>query len=157
MYNLNFLSYSIVIRKIYYEITKAYLSRYFCIKKICIFALFFNLLKLKIMPVVVTDETFEDVVLKSDKPVVVDFWAVWCGPCRMVAPVMDQLEKKYGDKIVVAKVDVDKEQKYAAEYGVRNIPTILVFQNGEAIGRQVGVAPFEVFDKAIGQLVAEEN
>ncbi len=109
------------------------------------------------MPVVVTDETFEDVVLKSDKPVVVDFWAVWCGPCRMVAPVMDQLEKKYGDKIVVAKVDVDKEQKYAAEYGVRNIPTILVFQNGEAIGRQVGVAPFEVFDKAIGQLVAEEK
>jgi len=107
------------------------------------------------MPVVVTDQTFEDVVLKSDKPVIVDFWAVWCGPCRMIAPVMDQLEKKYGDKIVVAKVDVDKEQKYAAEYGVRNIPTVLVFQNGEAIGRQVGVAPFEVFDKAIGQLVGE--
>jgi thioredoxin 1 len=112
-----------------------------------------NLLKLKYMPVVVTDQTFKEVVLDSKKPVVVDFWAVWCGPCRMVAPVMDQLEAKYGDKIIVAKVDVDKQQKYAAEYGVRNIPTILVFQNGEAIGRQVGVAPFDVFDKAIGQLV----
>jgi len=100
-----------------------------------------------------TDANFGALVLSSDKPVIVDFWAVWCGPCRMVAPVMEQLKKKYGEKIVVAKVDVDKEQKYAAEYGVRNIPTILVFQNGEAIGRQVGVAPFEVFDKAIGQLV----
>jgi thioredoxin 1 len=105
------------------------------------------------MPVVVTDQTFKEVVLDSKKPVVVDFWAVWCGPCRMVAPVMDQLEAKYGDKITVAKVDVDKQQKYAAEFGVRNIPTILVFQNGEAIGRQVGVAPFDVFDKAIGQLL----
>ncbi len=105
------------------------------------------------MPVVVTDQTFKEVVLDSKKPVIVDFWAVWCGPCRMVAPVMDQLEAKYGDKITVAKVDVDKQQKYAAEYGVRNIPTILVFQNGEAIGRQVGVAPFDVFDKAISQLL----
>ena len=107
------------------------------------------------MAVIATDQNFEELVLKSDKPVVVDFWAVWCGPCRMVAPVMDQLEKKYGDKIIVAKLDVDKEQKYAGEYGVRNIPTILVFQNGEAIGRQVGVAPFDVFDKAIAQLLAE--
>jgi len=107
------------------------------------------------MAVIATDQNFEELVLKSNKPVIVDFWAVWCGPCRMVAPVMDQLEQKYGDKIVVAKLDVDKEQKYAGEYGVRNIPTILVFQNGEAIGRQVGVAPFDVFDKAIAQLLAE--
>ncbi|NPA42807.1 MAG: thioredoxin [Chlorobi bacterium] len=105
------------------------------------------------MPKVVTDATFEEEVLKSDVPVVVDFWAVWCGPCRMIAPIMEQLEQRYGDKIKVVKVDVDREQKYAAQFGVRNIPTVLVFQNGEPIGRQVGVAPLEVFTKALDQLV----
>ncbi len=109
------------------------------------------------MPVVVTDATFEKEVLQSDVPVVVDFWAVWCGPCRMIAPIMEQLEERYGDKIKVAKVDVDKEQRYAAQYGVRNIPTVLVFHHGEPIGRQVGVAPLEVFTRALDKLVGHEE
>ena len=89
----------------------------------------------------ITDATFEEVVLKSDKPVLVDFWAAWCGPCRMVGPIIEKIGADYADKAVVGKVDVDANQEFAAKYGVRNIPTVLVFQNGEVVGRQVGVAP----------------
>lgn len=93
------------------------------------------------MALEITDATFEEVVLKSDKPVLVDFWAAWCGPCRMVGPVIDQISEEYQGKAVIGKVDVDAHQEFAAKYGVRNIPTVLVFQNGEVVGRQVGVAP----------------
>jgi thioredoxin 1 len=101
------------------------------------------------MAIEVTDATFDEVVLKSDKPVMVDFWAAWCGPCRMVAPIMDQLTAEYADKAVIVKVDVDSNQKFAAEYGVRNIPTVLVFKNGEVVEKQVGVAPKATYAQKI--------
>ncbi|MDX1462316.1 MAG: thioredoxin [Marinirhabdus sp.] len=105
------------------------------------------------MALEITDATFEETVLKSDKPVVVDFWAAWCGPCRMVGPVIDELSKDYEGKAVVGKVDVDANQEFAAKYGVRNIPTVLVFNNGELVGRQVGVSPKKVYADAIDGLL----
>jgi len=101
----------------------------------------------------ITDATFEEVVLKSDKPVLVDFWAAWCGPCRMVGPIIDEISTEYEGKAVVGKVDVDANQEFAAKYGVRNIPTVLVFQNGEVVGRQVGVAPKQTYTNAIDALL----
>ena len=105
------------------------------------------------MALEITDATFEEMVLKSDKPVMVDFWAAWCGPCRMVGPIIDQIGEEYGDKAVVGKVDVDANQEFAAKYGVRNIPTVLIFQNGEVVGRQVGVAPKNAYTDAIDALL----
>jgi len=93
------------------------------------------------MALEITDATFDEVVLKSDKPVLVDFWAAWCGPCRMVGPVIEEIAGDYDGKAVVGKVDVDSNQEFAAKYGVRNIPTVLLFKNGEVVDKQVGVAP----------------
>lgn len=97
------------------------------------------------MPIEVTDANFEEKVLKSDVPVYVDFWAAWCGPCRMIHPIMDQISEEFAGRAVVAKVDVDNQQKYAGEFGIRNIPTVLLFKNGEVIHKQVGVAPKSVY------------
>ena len=105
------------------------------------------------MALEITDANFEEVVLKSDKPVMVDFWAAWCGPCRMVGPIIDQISEEYDGKAVIGKVDVDAHQQFAAKYGVRNIPTVLVFQNGEVVGRQVGVAPKATYTDAIESLL----
>ena len=105
------------------------------------------------MAIEISDSNFEETVLKSDKPVMVDFWAAWCGPCRMVGPIIDELSNEYADKAVIGKVDVDKNQEYAAKYGVRNIPTVLVFKNGEVVKRQVGVATKEIYAKAIDSLL----
>lgn len=101
------------------------------------------------MAVEVTDATFNEVVLQSDKPVMVDFWAAWCGPCRMVAPIMDELNSEFEGKAIIAKVDVDANQEFAAKYGVRNIPTVLVFKNGEVVEKQVGVAPKATYAQKI--------
>ena len=101
------------------------------------------------MALEITDATFAEVVLQSDKPVMVDFWAAWCGPCRMVGPIIDELSNEYDGKAVVGKVDVDANQEFAAKYGVRNIPTVLVFKNGELVGRQVGVAPKQTYAEAL--------
>ena len=101
----------------------------------------------------ITDATFEEVVLKSDKPGLVDFWAAGCGPCRMVGPIIDEIGTEYEGKAIVGKVDVDANQEFAAKYGVRNIPTVLVFQNGEVVGRQVGVAPKQTYTNAIDALL----
>ena len=101
------------------------------------------------MALEITDATFDEVVLKNNKPVVVDFWAAWCGPCRMVGPIIDEVSKEYEGKAVVGKVDVDANQEYAAKFGVRNIPTVLVFKDGEIVTRQVGVSPKKVYTDAI--------
>jgi len=101
------------------------------------------------MALELTDANFEELVLKSDKPVLVDFWAAWCGPCRMLAPVVEELGKDYGDKVIIGKVDVDSNQKYAAQYGVRNIPTVLLFKGGEVVEKQVGVAPKKTYAEKI--------
>ena len=101
------------------------------------------------MALEITDATFEEVVLNSDKPVLVDFWAAWCGPCRMVGPIIEELSDDYQGKAVVGKVDVDANQEFAAKYGVRNIPTVLVFKGGELVGRHVGVAPKTTYAQAI--------
>ncbi|MDT8346593.1 MAG: thioredoxin [Flavobacteriaceae bacterium] len=105
------------------------------------------------MALEVTDNNFEEVVLKSDKPVLVDFWAAWCGPCRMLGPIIEELSSEYDGKAVVAKVDVDNNQQFAAKYGVRNIPTVLIFQNGEVVGRQVGVAPKKTYSDALDSVM----
>ena len=105
------------------------------------------------MAQVITDATFEEVVLKSDKPVLVDFWAAWCGPCRMVGPVIEEIATEYEGRAVVGKIDVDANQEFAAKYGVRNIPTVLVFQNGEVVERQVGVAQKQTYADYIDALL----
>jgi len=93
------------------------------------------------MALEVNDSNFEEVVVKSDKPVIVDFWAEWCGPCRMIAPIIEELSKEYSGKAVVAKCDVDSSPQVAAKYGIRNIPTVLFFRNGEIADKQVGAVP----------------
>ncbi len=101
------------------------------------------------MALEITDSNFEELVLKSDKPVMVDCWAEWCGPCRTVGPIIDEISTDFQGKAVVGKLDVDSNQEFAAKYGVRNIPTVLVFKDGELVGRQVGVAPKATYAEAI--------
>jgi len=100
-----------------------------------------------------TDNTFNETVLKSDKPVLVDFWAAWCGPCRMVGPVVDELAKQYDGKALIGKVDVDDNQQVAMTYGIRNIPTILFFKNGEVVDKVVGVVPKAQLEEKLNALM----
>jgi thioredoxin 1 len=105
------------------------------------------------MTIAVNDTNFEEVVLKSDKPVLVDFWAEWCGPCRMVGPIVDELSTDYDGKVVVTKVDVDSCPATSAKYGIRNIPTILFFKGGEIVDKQVGAVPKSSLAEKIDSLL----
>ncbi len=100
-------------------------------------------------PTVVTDETFNQEVLKSDTPTLVDFWAVWCGPCRMVAPVVDEIAREQAGKLKVMKLDVDENQNTAMVYGVMSIPTLILFKNGQPVERIVGFRPKGDMEKKI--------
>ncbi|MFQ5659073.1 MAG: thioredoxin TrxA [Gammaproteobacteria bacterium] len=86
----------------------------------------------------VTDSTFEDEVLSSDTPVIVDYWAEWCGPCRMVAPILDEVAEEYNGKLTIAKINIDENQETPQKYAVRGIPTLMIFKNGEVAGTKVG-------------------
>lgn len=105
------------------------------------------------MAIELTDSNFEELALKSDKPVMVDFWAEWCGPCRMVGPVVEEIAKDYEGKAVVGKVNVDNNPQVAMKYGIRSIPTILFLKNGEVVDRSVGAVPKSTLSgKLDGQL-----
>jgi thioredoxin 1 len=105
------------------------------------------------MALELTDDNFEELVLKSDKPVLVDFWAEWCGPCRMVAPLVAELANDYAGRAVVGKLDVDNNPEIPNKYGIRNIPTILFFKNGEIVDKQVGAVPKTVLASKLDALV----
>lgn len=93
------------------------------------------------MALELTDTNFDELVINSDKPVLVDFWAEWCGPCRMVGPLVEEISKEYEGKAVVGKVDVDNNPGISARFGIRNIPTLLYFKGGQVVDKQVGAVP----------------
>ena len=103
------------------------------------------------MALTLTDQTFDTEVLQSGKLAVVDFWAVWCGPCKAIAPIIDDLSKEYAGKVVVGKVDVDTNMEVSMMYNVRNIPTVLFIKNGKVVDKQVGAAPKSVYESKIKQ------
>ena len=105
-------------------------------------------------PIHVTDAAFEQNVLKSNLPVIVDFWAPWCGPCRMVAPVLDKLAKEQEGKLIIAKVNTDENNQWAMKYGVQGIPTMLFVSNGKVIHKQVGALPEATLRQVLDQFMS---
>lgn len=99
----------------------------------------------------VTDQDFQEKVIDSDKPVIVDFWAVWCGPCRMLSPVLEEIGKEYSDKVTVAKVNVDDNPGIAAKYGITSIPTVYVFKDGEKVATSIGAKPKHVLEEEFSE------
>ncbi|NLI99567.1 MAG: thioredoxin [Bacteroidales bacterium] len=104
------------------------------------------------MALQITDATVNE-VLQTDKLVVIDFWAEWCGPCKMVGPIIDEIGEDYKDKVVVGKLDVDSNDETTAKYGIRNIPTVLFIKNGEVVDKVVGAGPKTMFTDKIDKLV----
>jgi thioredoxin 1 len=105
------------------------------------------------MAIEVNDINFDDLVIKSDKPVMVDFWAEWCGPCRMVAPIMEEISQEYEGKVLVVKCDVDSSPSVSEKYSIRNIPTILFFKDGKIADKQVGAVPKKNFVAKLNALI----
>lgn len=104
-------------------------------------------------PITFTDENFETEALKSELPVVVDFWAEWCGPCRIIAPIIEELTDLYQGKVKVGKLDVDNNPQVAIKYGVRSIPTVLFLKNGEVVNSVIGAVPKSIFVEKVGMLI----
>ena len=105
-------------------------------------------------PIHVTDATFEKAVLKSELPMIVDFWAPWCGPCKMIGPLLEQAAQKYAGKLIVAKINIDDDSDTAENYGVQSIPTLLYVKNGEIVNKTVGSMPAADLDKKIQEFLA---
>ena len=97
-----------------------------------------------------TAQNFESEVLKADKPVLVDFWAEWCGPCKMLSPVISEIAEEYEGKVKVAKLNIDEEMALAVQYGIASIPTVLLFENGKIVKKSVGFAPKESLIEELG-------
>jgi thioredoxin 1 len=104
------------------------------------------------MSLEITDASFED-LLKLDKPIVIDFWAAWCSPCRMVGPIVEELATEYESKVIIGKVDVDNNDDITSKYGIRNIPTILFIKQGEVVDKQVGAAQKSVLIEKIEKML----
>ena len=105
-------------------------------------------------PVHVTDQEFEEQVLKSDTPVLVDFWADWCAPCKMIAPIVEELAIEYDGQVRFAKVDVDANPQWASKYGIRSIPTLLIFRDGQPVETLVGAQPKQVLKSRLDKVLA---
>jgi len=103
------------------------------------------------MALELTDANFDSLVLHSDKPVIVDFWAVWCGPCRIIGPIVEEIGEEYSEKVLVGKLDVDHNPAIARRYGIRNIPTLLFFKDGEVVDKQVGSVPKQLLVNKLEQ------
>jgi thioredoxin 1 len=101
----------------------------------------------------VNDGNFDEIVVQSDKPVLVDFWAEWCGPCRMIAPIVEEISHEYEGKALVVKCDVDSSPGVAAKYGIRNIPTVLFFKGGKIADKQIGAVPKNNFVAKLNALI----
>ena len=105
------------------------------------------------MALEITDANFDELVMKSDKPVVVDFWAEWCDPCRMIGPVIEEMANEYEGKAVIGKVNVDLNSGVSAQFGVRSIPTVLFIKNGEVVDKSVGAVPKSVLEEKLNSLM----
>ncbi|MBI9035109.1 MAG: thioredoxin [Bacteroidales bacterium] len=108
-------------------------------------------------PINVTDDAFEKTVLQSELPVIVDFWAPWCGPCKMVAPILNKIAKEYEGKVLVAKVNTDEQSQYAMKYNVQGIPTMLFIYKGKVAHSQVGALPEAMLREVLGQFLEVTN
>jgi thioredoxin 1 len=104
-------------------------------------------------PIEVTDANFEEEVVQSDKPVIVDFWAVWCGPCKMIAPIMEEFASEYKEKVKIAKIDVDNNPNTAVKFGIRSIPTVLYFKDGKIVEQIIGAYPKAHFEEKLNQMI----
>ncbi|MFM1932332.1 MAG: thioredoxin [Bacteroidota bacterium] len=105
------------------------------------------------MAVELTDANFEQIALQTDKPVMIDFWAEWCGPCRMVAPIVEEMSGEYDGKAIIGKVNVDENPNIAMKFGIRNIPTIVFLKNGELMDKSVGAVPKNVLTEKMDNLL----
>ena len=101
------------------------------------------------MAIEITDKNFKEIVLNSDKPVMLDFWAEWCGPCKMIGPFVEEISKEYDGKAIVGKVDVDNNPEVSMEFGIRNIPTVLFFKGGKIVDKQVGAVPKSILENKL--------